>query len=203
MSAVKYVIDFDGVLVSGDVTVDLINRFLRRYPARIFKLAALIPNALAARNDKARARLNRRAITKLFAGITRLEYSELLNEVLDLYTKNPNKFNVQICQEVMKLPREEIVVATGADTELVKGLLKLLGMGQTQVLGSTFSALPNGIEITHHNVGQNKVQSLILADVYPRITTVYTDSAADLPLIRASQKAVLVNPKRKLVKMLS
>ncbi|MEG0589943.1 hypothetical protein, partial [Aurantimicrobium sp.] len=103
MSAVKYVIDFDGVLVSGDVTVDLINRFLRRYPARIFKLAALIPNALAARNDKARARLNRRAITKLFAGITRLEYSELLNEVLDLYTKNPNKFNVQICQEVMKL----------------------------------------------------------------------------------------------------
>jgi phosphoserine phosphatase len=84
-----------------------------------------------------------------------------------------------------------VVVATAAEVTLARGFLAALGLGDLDVVAST-GWPPRRVH------GETKVRALVDRGCPPPWTAVYTDSAADLPLLAGTPHPVLVDPGRRL-----
>jgi phosphoserine phosphatase len=85
-----------------------------------------------------------------------------------------------------------VVVATAAEVTLARGFLAALGLGDLDVVASTGWPHPRRVH------GETKVRALVDRGCPPPWTAVYTDSAADLPLLAGTPHPVLVDPGRRL-----
>jgi len=89
---------------------------------------------------------------------------------------------------------DRVLVATGAPPELARAILDFVAHEDLPVIGSLGKPFLGGYVTDQHCHAQNKMRMIWDAG-YDRIAIAYSDSRADLPLLRAAQNPVVVNPK--------
>jgi len=96
---------------------------------------------------------------------------------------------------------DDVVIVTGSSRILA--LCRALGLENVQVVGSTFRPCAGGWVVNEHCAGARKVDLLAAAGVNPPWDIVYTDSASDLPLLKLAGRRCVVNPRRRVVQVLT
>src|SRR5690606_27075410 len=89
---------------------------------------------------------------------------------------------------------DRVVVATGAPPELARAILAFVAHEDVPVIGTAVGPRFGAVVATRHCHNEEKMRMLRelgLGD----IEAAYSDSWADLPLLRAARRPVVVNPK--------
>lgn len=94
---------------------------------------------------------------------------------------------------------DRVVVVTGCERHVVRTILDELGLREVEVLASEFRSGMLGMRVKMHNVGRRKVQQLHAAGI-KEWQLAYSDSSADIPMLKPAAEAVLVNATPKLCK---
>ena len=87
-----------------------------------------------------------------------------------------------------------VLVATGAPPELARAILDFVAHQDLPVVGSLGRRFLGGYVTAQHCHAENKLRMLRTLG-YDAIDIAYSDSTADLPLLRAARQPVVVNPK--------
>lgn len=90
---------------------------------------------------------------------------------------------------------DRVVIATGAPPELARAILAFVAHEDVPVVGTEVGPRLGGVVATRHCHHEMKVRMLREAGYEAPIAIAYSDSAADLPLLRAAARPVVVNPK--------
>jgi phosphatidylglycerophosphatase C len=93
-----------------------------------------------------------------------------------------------------RLEGDRVLIATGAPPELARAILDFVAHEDLPVIGSLGERFLGGFVTTRHCHAANKMR-MIRDHGYDRIAIAYSDSSADLPLLQAARKPVVVNPK--------
>lgn len=94
-----------------------------------------------------------------------------------------------------RLAGDRVVVATGAPPGLARAILAFVAHEQVPVIGTALGRRLGAVVAVRHCHAEEKMRMLREAG-YERVDIAYSDSTADLPLLRAAAKPVVVNPKR-------
>jgi phosphatidylglycerophosphatase C len=89
---------------------------------------------------------------------------------------------------------DRVVIVTGAAERLAHRVCARIGLDSVEVVGSTLRAWRGGWIAGVHCYGSMKPRVLAERGLEPPWEVVYTDSAADLPLLVQARRPVLVNP---------
>lgn len=90
---------------------------------------------------------------------------------------------------------DRVVVATGAPPELARAILAFVAHEDVPVVGTEVGPRFGAVIARRHCHAENKLVMLREAGFEGPIVRAYSDSTADLPLLRAARHAVVVNPK--------
>ena len=90
---------------------------------------------------------------------------------------------------------DDVVIATGAPVELAQAILALVGRSDLAVIGTQLHFHRWRLCALRHCHHRKKVTMLTEAGFRP-IAFAYSDSVADLPLLKAARQPVVVNPKK-------
>lgn len=96
---------------------------------------------------------------------------------------------------------DRVVIATGAPPELARAILKFVAHEDVPVVGTQVGPRLGGLGAQRHCHNEMKMTMLREAGFGGEIATAYSDSSADLPLLRAARRPVVVNPKHRSVRM--
>ena len=96
---------------------------------------------------------------------------------------------------------DRVVVATGAPPELARAILDFVAHADLPVVGTAVGPRLGGITATRHCHHEMKMTMLREAGFSAPVAVAYSDSSADLPLLRAAARPVVVNPKPGRVEM--
>ena len=88
-----------------------------------------------------------------------------------------------------------VVIATGSLEHLCRAILAESGLGDVEVVGSSLRAQFGGLVADRHCHGEHKISMLTERGYPPPWDYVYTDSSADLPLLRQARAAYLIDPR--------
>ena len=88
-----------------------------------------------------------------------------------------------------------VVVATGSLESLARAILAESGLGHVEVVGSSLRTGLGGLVADRHCHGERKIEMLTERGYPPPWDYVYSDSSADLPILRAARNAFLVDPR--------
>jgi phosphatidylglycerophosphatase C len=89
---------------------------------------------------------------------------------------------------------DRVVIATGAPPELARAILDFVAHEDLPVIGSLGERFLGGYVTAQHCHAENKMR-MLRAHGHGDIDIAYSDSCADLPLLRAARRPVVVNPK--------
>ena len=92
------------------------------------------------------------------------------------------------------LKARTVIVATGAPPELARSILDFAGHGDVPVIGTAVGPRLGAMVATRHCHHEEKMR-MLRERGYGDIEVAYSDSSADLPLLRAARRPVVVNPK--------
>jgi phosphatidylglycerophosphatase C len=97
--------------------------------------------------------------------------------------------------EVQRHQREgaRVIVATGSVVPLAERICRHIGIEGVEIVGSTLRRWSHGWVAHRHCYGRRKV-SMLRAHGIEHWDVVYTDSAADLPLLTHGARRYVVNP---------
>lgn len=199
------VFDFDHTLYDGDSGGHLVTWLITRHWLR--KVAAILASPVLL-PMVAWLPTRRLGISGfLWIGSIGLHRRRDLDAVIDRYVRaNTNRIRARLLTaglEVLhrhRLNGDRVVIATGAPPELARAILDFVAHEDLPVIGSLFKPFLGGLVTAEHCHAQNKMQMLWDAG-YDQIAVAYSDSSADLPLLKAARKPVVVNPKRNRVRM--
>ena len=90
---------------------------------------------------------------------------------------------------------DRVVIVTGAITELVATLCRVYSIPAKEIVGSSLRPFAGGWVGDRHCYAENKVTMLNEIGIRAPWQIVYTDSDADLPLLRGAEQRFLINPK--------
>ncbi|HEX5488633.1 MAG TPA: haloacid dehalogenase-like hydrolase [Rhodanobacteraceae bacterium] len=192
--------DFDGVLVRGDAFGLLMRDHYSRQWWRRGLVVLAAPWLLLVLPFSRRRAL--RALVRLgLVGVSEARYRELAQSFAGALARQPGRF----CREGLRALRQHqiagdrIVVVTGCEESLVRGVLGELGVADVEVLASRLRAGRFGMRPDWHNVGPRKVELLARHGI-DACHVAYSDSRHDLPILALAADAVLVNAAPKLCK---
>jgi len=103
-----------------------------------------------------------------------------------------------VALEVLHRHREagdRVVIATGAPPELARAILAFVAHEAVPVIGSQVGPRLGAIVAVRHCHAEEKMR-MLRERGYTGIEVAYSDSSADLPLLLAARRPVVVNPKR-------
>ena len=89
---------------------------------------------------------------------------------------------------------DRVVIATGAPPELARAILSFVAHERVPVIGTAVGPRFGAVIATRHCHAEEKMRMLREAG-YTQIDVAYSDSSADLPLLKAARHPVVVNPK--------
>ncbi|MBP3983169.1 haloacid dehalogenase-like hydrolase [Pseudoxanthomonas helianthi] len=95
---------------------------------------------------------------------------------------------------------DEVVVATGAPPELARAILAFVAHQDVPVIGTAVGPRFGAMMATRHCHHAEKLR-MLRERGYGDIAAAYSDSTADLPLLQAARKPVVVNPGIKRVEL--
>ena len=90
---------------------------------------------------------------------------------------------------------DRVVVATGAPPELARAILAFVAHEDLPVVGTEVGPRFGAVVATRHCHNEMKMTMLREAGYTAPVAVAYSDSSADLPLLLAADRPVVVNPK--------
>ncbi|MDH5823013.1 haloacid dehalogenase-like hydrolase [Luteimonas sp. RD2P54] len=199
------VFDFDHTLYDGDSGSHLFAWLIRR---RIWRTAlALLATPLLG-PMVAFLPTRRRGISGyVWISTVGLRRTRTVDALIDLYvahdTQGIRARLLPHALEVLHRHRaagDRVVVATGAPPELARAILAFVAHEAVPVIGSALGPRFGAVVATRHCHAEEKMRMLREAG-YADIDVAYSDSSADLPLLKAARAPVVVNPKHGSVEM--
>jgi phosphatidylglycerophosphatase C len=192
--------DFDGVLIHDDAFAMFIrDRYARAWWRK--GLVLLVSPWLLLVLPFSWRRVVRALVRIGLLGVGEARYRELAQAFAGVLVHRPRQF----CREGVRILRshlaagDRVVIVTGCEDTLVRGVLEGLGVDGVEVLASRLRAGPLGMRSEWHNVGRRKVELLAQHDI-EAWQSAYSDSSHDLPILALAAEAVLVNATPKLCK---
>ena len=193
------VFDFDHTLYDGDSGSHLVMWLVRRHWWR--KLAALLA-APVLLPMVAWLPTRRRGISGFlwiatFGTHGRAQMDALIDRYVAANTAGIRARLLPAALKVLHSHRsrgDRVLVATGAPPELARAILDFVAHEGLPVICSLGKPFLGGFITDQHCHAKNKMRMIWDAG-YDRIAIAYSDSRADLPLLRAAQAPVVVNPK--------
>jgi len=121
-----------------------------------------------------------------------------------LHTEQIRQRLLPIALDVLHRHRESgdrVVIATGAPPELARAILAFVAHEDVPLVGTLVGSRLGGIGAIRHCHAEMKMAMLRDAGYVDEVAIAYTDSSADLPLLKAARQPVVVNPKASSVEM--
>jgi len=200
------VFDFDHTLYDGDSGGDLVLWLLRRSWLRA--VAAIVASvALLPMLGFVPSR--RRGISGyLWLGTIGLRDYHDLNALIRRYVAARSEYLraalLPIAVKVLErhlAAGDQVVIATGAPPELAHAILAFVAHDGVPVVGSHEAPRFGGLVTIDHCHNENKLRCLARDGFGGTIAVAYSDSSADLPLLKAALRPVVVNPKASSIAM--
>ncbi len=199
------VFDFDHTLYDGDSGGHLIRWLVQRNPLR----AALALAASVVLGPMVACLPTRRwgISGYLWLGTLGLHRRRELDVLVDRYVlRHQAWLRTRLLPVALDVLRDHlragdrVVIATGAPPELARAILAFVAHQDLPVIGTRVGPRLGAVVATRHCHAEEKMRMLRECG-YGNIAVAYSDSSADLPLLRAAAHPVVVNPKHGRVAM--
>lgn len=199
------VFDFDHTLYDGDSGSHLFAWLIRRAWWRIGLALLLAPvfGPMIAFLPTRRAGIS----AFVWAGTVGLHRRRDLDELIDRYVAAHVEAIrgrlLPVALDVLhqhRMQGDRVVIATGAPPELARAILAFVAHEDVPVVGTLVGPRFGAVGALRHCHHQEKLRMLRELG-YAGIDVAYSDSSADLPLLKAAQAPVVVNPKADRVAM--
>ncbi|HEY4555980.1 MAG TPA: haloacid dehalogenase-like hydrolase, partial [Lysobacter sp.] len=128
----------------------------------------------------------------------RRDLDDLIDRYVVLHTEQIRARLLPVAVEVLHRHRaagDRVVVATGAPPELARAILAFVAHEDIPVVGTQVGPRLFGVMATRHCHHEMKMTMLRKAGFSGPVAVAYSDSTADLPLLAAAARPVVVNPK--------
>lgn len=192
--------DFDGVLIRGDAfAMFMRDRYARQWWRR--GLVVLAAPWLLMVLPLSRRRALRALVRLGLLGVGESRYRQLVRSFAVALARHPGRF----CRNGLRALRQHqmagdrIVIVTGCEELLVRGVLDELGLANVDVLASRLREGRFGMRPDWNNVGRHKVELLAQHGI-DACHVAYSGSKQDLPMLALAAEAVLVDATPKLCK---
>jgi phosphatidylglycerophosphatase C len=193
------VFDFDHTLYDGDSGSHLFAWLIRRNAWRVALalLAAPVFAPLIAFLPTRRHGIS----VFVWIGSVGLRHCDAFNAMIDRYVaEHTDALRGRLLPRALDVLQrhraagDRVLVATGAPPELARAILAFAAHEDVPVIGTQIAPRLGGIGPHRHCHAETKM-AMIREAGHGEIDTAYSDSSADLPLLRAARRPVVVNPK--------
>jgi phosphatidylglycerophosphatase C len=198
VAAPLVVFDFDHTLYDGDSGSHLFAWLLRRSTWRM-ALALLV--APVAGPLVAYLPTRRHGISVFVwigsVGLDVAAFNTMVDRYVDTHRDEIRSRLLPAALAVLQRHRaagDRVLVATGAPPELARAILAFVAHDDVPVIGTRIAPRLGGIGPQLHCHSHTKMRMIRDAG-YGAIDIAYSDSSADLPLLQAARRPVVVNPK--------
>lgn len=194
------VFDFDHTLYDGDCGSHLFKWLIERawWRRLLALLAAPVAGPMVAFLPTRRAGIS----VFVWIGSVGLHRRRDLEALIDRYVQqHTNAIRARllpIALDVLHRHREagdRVVVATGAPPALARAILAFVAHEDVPVVGTLVGPRLGGVVAVRHCHHAMKMTMLREAGFTEPVEWAYSDSSADLPLLQAATRPVVVNPK--------
>ena len=127
----------------------------------------------------------------------------LIDQYVELHADEIRPRLLPVALDVLHAHREagdRVVIATGAPPELARAILAFVAHEAVPVIGTAVGPKFGAVVATRHCHAEEKMR-MLRERGYGSIDIAYSDSSADLPLLKAAKAPVVVNPKAGTVDM--
>ncbi|MGO4700993.1 HAD family hydrolase [Dyella sp. 2RAB6] len=185
--------DFDGVLFHGDSFRVFITERYARAPLRKLLAFANLPWMLLVWPLSWRT-VVRSLVHIGLLGVGERRYTAEAQAFAAVLVRRPRQFYRDGLQVLRRhqAAGDRVIVVTGCERTLARGILDQLGLEGLELLASEFKPGPFGMRVKFHNVGRRKLERLTAHGVR-EWQLAYSDSLADIPMLKGAGEAVLVN----------
>ena len=193
------VFDFDHTLYDGDSGSHLFAWMIRRNPLRVLAalLATPVLGPLVAFLPTRRWGISGYVWIGSFGMHRVREFERVIDRYVGTHRDRIDARLLPVALEVLARHRaggDRVVVATGAPPELARAILSFVGHGDLPVIGTAVGPRAGAVVAIRHCHHEEKMR-MLRERGYADIDVAYSDSAADLPLLKAARRPVVVNPK--------
>lgn len=193
------VFDFDHTLYDGDSGSHLFAWLIRRSWVRTAAALLLTPllGPLVALLPTRRRGISGYVWIATFGLHRRRDLDELIARYVDANREDMRARLLPQALEVFAAHRaagDRVVVATGAPPELAREILSFVAHQDVPVIGTLVGPKFGAVAARRHCHHEEKMR-MLREQGYGDIAMAYSDSTADLPLLKAAKHPVVVNPK--------
>ena len=195
------VFDFDHTLYDGDSGSHLFAWLIKRNPLRLAAalLATPVLGPLVAMLPTRRFGISGYVWIATFG----LHRAREFNTVIDRYVlTHEGEIRRRLLPHALSVfaghrkAGDRVVVATGAPPELARAILAFVAEQGVPVIGSEVGPRLGAMGATRHCHNEEKMR-MLRERGYGDIDVAYSDSTADMPLLKAARAPVVVNPKQR------
>lgn len=190
------VFDFDGVLLRGDSFAGYLRWRTQARRQRILAALPVLPLLPLMRHPRTlpwAARIFTRALT---LGLNRRRFEAEIDAFCAVWLAADGRMNARLIERLHAhvAAGDRVFVVSGTAQYLLDGLLSRLGIRGVTAIGTAVEFGRAGLFARRHTYGATKIAVLAELGVAPPWAISYSDSYADLPILAAAQRAVLVEP---------
>ena len=192
------VFDFDHTLYDGDSGSHLFRWLIERAWWRrvLALLLAPVAGPMVAWLPTRRAGIS----AFVWAGTVGMRDSRALDALIDRYVAgHAEAIRARLLPQALQVfhrhrqAGDRVVVATGAPPELARAILAFVAHEDVPVIGTLLAPRLGGMGAARHCHHAMKLV-MLREQGYAGIDAAYSDSTADLPLLQAAKRPVVVNP---------
>ncbi|SDQ36233.1 phosphatidylglycerophosphatase C [Pseudoxanthomonas sp. CF385] len=199
------VFDFDHTLYDGDSGGHLVSWLIKRNPLRaaVAIAASIVLGPMVAFLPTRRRGISGYIWIGTFGLHGRRSFDALIDQYVDTHRDEVQQRLLPHALEVFREHRatgDRVVVATGAPPELARAILSFVAHEDVPVIGTAVGPRLGAVVATRHCHNEEKMR-MLRERGYGEIAVAYSDSSADLPLLKAARAPVVVNPKPGRVEM--
>ena len=199
------VFDFDHTLYAGDSGGHLVTWLLRRNPLRavVALVASVVLGPMVAFLPTQRYGISGYIWIGTFGLHGRRSFDSLIDRYVATHREEVRQRLLPVALEVFRQHRasgDRVVVATGAPPELARAILSFVAHEDVPVVGTAVGPRFGAVVATRHCHNEEKMR-MLRERGYGDVAVAYSDSSADLPLLKAARAPVVVNPKPARIEM--
>lgn len=199
------VFDFDHTLYDGDSGGHLVKWLIQRNPLRtaVALAASVVLGPMVAFLPTRRRGISGYIWIGTFGLHGRRSFDALIDQYVATHRDEVQQRLLPHALEVFREHRaggDNVVVATGAPPELARAILSFVAHEDVPVIGTAVGPRFGAVVATRHCHNEEKMR-MLRERGYGEIAVAYSDSSADLPLLKAARAPVVVNPKAARVAM--
>ncbi|WAC63005.1 haloacid dehalogenase-like hydrolase [Pseudoxanthomonas sp. SL93] len=199
------VFDFDHTLYDGDSGGHLVKWLIKRNPLRMLVAlaATVVLGPMVAFLPTRRRGISGYIWIGTFGLHGRRSFDALIDQYVATHREEVQGRLLPQALDVFRDHRatgDRVVVATGAPPELARAILSFVAHEDVPVIGTAVGPRLGAVVATRHCHSEEKMR-MLRERGYGDIAVAYSDSSADLPLLKAAHAPVVVNPKPSRVAM--